>query len=227
LEVSDSVVQNINRGASLLVVVHGEDGVSNLRDYCDSMSAQFRCSILTPSTTQQVHIMLQDVLSLGIHTPTATLDNCACCVIKPHAVKNRAVGKIINQILEEGFDISAITTVMFDRATAEEFLEVYQGVVPDYTDHIVQFCSGLSVVLEVKSSRSDDYDVVGSFRQVCGPWDVEIARELRPESIRAKHGYNNVYSAVHCTDLETDGANECEYCFHILNSALLFAASSE
>ena len=51
--------------------------------------------------------------------------------------------------------------------------------------------------------------------------DIEIAKEIRPESIRAKHGMNRVLSGIHCTDLECDGANECEYCFHIMTSVLV------
>ena len=59
------------------------------------------------------------------------------------------------------------------------------------------------------------------YRNLAGPWDVEIAKEIRPESIRAKHGNNRVLSGVHCTDLETDGSNECEYCFYILTPVLV------
>lgn len=32
---------------------------------------------------------------------TATFDSCACCVIKPHAVKAGNVGKIIDKIFDE------------------------------------------------------------------------------------------------------------------------------
>lgn len=42
-------------------------------------------------------------------------------------------GKIIDRILEEGFEISALQSFVMDRPNAEEFLEVYKGVVPEYT----------------------------------------------------------------------------------------------
>lgn len=40
--------------------------------------------------------------------PTAFFNNCTCCVIKPHVVANGDAGKIIDIILEEGFEISAM-----------------------------------------------------------------------------------------------------------------------
>ena len=38
----------------------------------------------------------------------------------------------MDRILEEGFEISAMQTFFLDRATAEEFFDLYKGVVPDY-----------------------------------------------------------------------------------------------
>jgi len=58
------------------------------------------------------------------------------------------------------------------------------------------------------------------YRQLAGPWDIEIAKEIRPDSIRAKCGETRVLSGIHCTDLETDGESECEYCFQILEPVL-------
>lgn len=45
--------------------------------------------------------------------------------------------------------------------------------------------------------------------------DPEIATNLRPNTIRAKFGQNRTHNAVHCTDLEEDGALEVEYFFSI------------
>ena len=59
-------------------------------------------------------------------------------MIKPHAVKAKAVGKILDLIIGQGYDVSAISSVHFDKIQAEEFYEVYKGVVPEYPDHVVQ-----------------------------------------------------------------------------------------
>ena len=116
--------------------------------------------LITPSTPNQVSILINQTLKNAFQSTTATLTKCTCCIIKPHAVKSKASGAIIAQIIDEGYEISAVSTVMFDRTTSEEFLEVYKGVVPEYTDQVVQMCSGISIALEV---RAQD-DAVYSFR---------------------------------------------------------------
>lgn len=144
--------------------------------------------------------------------PSATYDNCTCCIIKPHIVKSKQVGKLLHDIISEGYDISAIQSIFFTKAQAEEFLEVYKGVVPEYTDHVLQLTSGISIALELRAQSA-----VSTFRQSAGPWDIEMAKELRPKSLRAKYGLDVSRNAIHCTDLDTDGIVECEYCFKIMS----------
>lgn len=69
----------------------------------------------------------------------------------------------------------------------------------------------MAVALEVRA-----VDAVHTFRQTAGPWDVQMAKELRPGTIRAVHGVDLIRNAVHCTDLDSDGVSECEYCFKLL-----------
>jgi nucleoside-diphosphate kinase len=45
--------------------------------------------------------------------------------------------------------------------------------------------------------------------------DPEIAKNLRPNTIRAKFGQSRDVNAIHCTDLEEDGTLEVEYFFSI------------
>jgi len=59
---------------------------------------------------------------------------------------------------------------------------------------------------------------VEEFREFAGPADSEIARYLRPKSLRAKFGLNKVENAVHCTDLPEDGVLEAEFFFNVLQS---------
>lgn len=60
------------------------------------------------------------------------LTNCTLCLIKPHAIQAGHAGNIIDQILEEGFEISAMSSYFLNRSIAEEFLELYKGVIPDF-----------------------------------------------------------------------------------------------
>ena len=51
--------------------------------------------------------------------------NCTCAVIKPHAIQAGFAGQIIDSILDQGFEISAMQMFHLDRPTAEEFFEIY------------------------------------------------------------------------------------------------------
>jgi len=51
-----------------------------------------------------------------------------------------------------------------------------------------------------------------------GPHDPEIAKHLKPDSLRAKFGQDKVKNGVHCTDLSEDGVLECEYFFNQLQN---------
>jgi hypothetical protein len=63
---------------------------------------------------------------------TAVFNNSTCCIIKPHLVSAGMAGAAIYEIQKAGFDISAILSVNLTKPNAEEFLEVYKGVVQEY-----------------------------------------------------------------------------------------------
>ena len=109
--------------------------------------------------------------------------------------------------------MSALELFQLDEAAAKEFLEVYQGVVPEYNDMVLEMCTGPCVALEVRAENA-----VMTFRETAGPWDVEMAKELRPKTLRAKFGVDRVHNGVHCTDLPEDGALECAYFFDLLQT---------
>ncbi|XP_075445540.1 nucleoside diphosphate kinase homolog 7 isoform X2 [Ascaphus truei] len=110
---------------------------------------------------------------------TANFKDCTCCIIKPHAVSEGLTGKIVNAILDADFKISAIQMFTMEKANAEEFYEVYKGVVAEYS---------------------------------------EIARHLRPKTLRAHFGKSKIKNAVHCTDLPEDAVLEVQYFFKILDN---------
>ena len=51
---------------------------------------------------------------------------------------------------------------------------------------------------------------------MAGPWDVDFAKETRPNTIRAKFGVSNVKNAIHCTDLADIAESELRYFFDLL-----------
>ena len=73
------------------------------------------------------------------------------------------------------------------------------------------------MVLEISSpSSSSPTDTVSSFRELVGPADPDLAKSIRPKSLRAKYGKTKDMNAIHCTDLPEDGLLEVEYFFKIL-----------
>lgn len=143
---------------------------------------------------------------------TATYTHCTCCIIKPHAIKEGLIGKIIRAIMDGGFEISALQMFYMDRANAEEFYAIYKGVVAEYSEMVVELCSGPCIALEIRQ-----IDPEKPFRDYCGPSDPEIARHLRPGTLRARFGKSKIQNAVHCTDLSEDGLLEVQYFFNILD----------
>jgi nucleoside-diphosphate kinase len=209
VEESPRKSSELSNGVALALLLHAEGGFDKVNNITEKM-AQTGLIIFSSKNGQQSSDIGSIVFEQNSGT-TATLDNCTCCIIKPHAVKAKQAGAILDIIISQGYEISALRTVQFDKLQAEEFLEVYKSVAPEYPDHVLQLCSGLSIALEIRAQQA-----VETFRITAGPWDVDMARELRPDTIRGKYGVDRILNAVHCTDLPDDAELECEYVFKLL-----------
>uniref|UniRef100_A0A6I8S5A1 Nucleoside diphosphate kinase homolog 7 n=1 Tax=Xenopus tropicalis TaxID=8364 RepID=A0A6I8S5A1_XENTR len=196
----------------------GTDGTKNAAHGSDSIASAARPNLNessgTPSQTKKLELEFF-FPSSGGRAPknTAKFTDCTCCIIKPHAISEGLTGKILNAILDAGFEISAMQMFTIERANAEEFCEIYKGVVAEFSDMIVELCSGPCIALEIR-----DAEAPKRFRDFCGPADPEIARHLRPKTLRARFGKNKIKNAVHCTDLPEDAPLEVQYFFKILDS---------
>ncbi|CAK6956229.1 nucleoside diphosphate kinase 7 [Scomber scombrus] len=179
----------------------GTDGIKNVGHGSDSLAAAAR----------ELEFFFPSTIGIG-PSNTAIYTDCTCCIIKPHAISEGVTGKILNSICAAGFEISALQMFNMDRANAEEFFEVYRGVVTEYPNMVTELCSGPCMVLEIHGT-----DAPKSFREFCGPADPEIAQHLRPSTLRALYGKDKVKNAVHCTDLPEDGVLEVQYFFKILD----------
>uniref|UniRef100_A0A7S0IEW9 DM10 domain-containing protein n=1 Tax=Micromonas pusilla TaxID=38833 RepID=A0A7S0IEW9_MICPS len=146
--------------------------------------------------------------------------NTSLAIVKPSAMAN--LGLVMDAVCDAGFAMTGAASFTLDRVDAVEFLEVYKGVVPEFAAMVDELTSGAFVAMEV--ARSEDggsggeNGVVEALREACGPADPEIARVLRPRSVRAKFGFDKVRNAVHCTDLPEDGELETHYFFKILQA---------
>ncbi|XP_027753559.1 nucleoside diphosphate kinase 7 isoform X1 [Empidonax traillii] len=187
----DSIRENFGHGG-LRDAAHGPDSVA---------SAAKELELFFPSSGGRGPVS------------SATFTNCTCCIIKPHAVNEGLTGKIIKAILKEGYQISALQMFNMERPSAEEFYEIYKGVVPEYLEMVSELCSGPCIAMEITPSEPPKV-----FRDFCGPSDPELARHLRPGTLRALFGKDKIQNAVHCTDLPEDGLLEVQYFFKILDN---------
>merc|ERR1740123_2458628 len=124
---------------------------------------------------------------------TVAGDHCTLGIVRPHAMKAGHAGEIISMVMEAGFELSAAQSVHLERARAMELLEVYQNVLPNFSELVATMCEAPCLALELRK----DGDVVEDFRTLCGPYDVDMARHLRPNCLRAKRGQCQQRSARH------------------------------
>ncbi|CAI2736240.1 unnamed protein product [Schistosoma spindalis] len=146
----------------------------------------------------------------------ALLNNTTLCVIRPHAVSDGLTGKIWSAITERGFSVTAASLHRLSKADAADFLEIYKGVVQEYPEMLDQLSSGPCIALEI-DIPDPNVNVHQAFREFAGPIDPEIAKYLRPDTLRARFGVNKVKNAIHCTDLPEDTEREVNYFFNILD----------
>ena len=112
--------------------------------------------------------------------PSAILNHCTLCMIKPHVVASGLAGKLVGTIMDEGFEISAMEMMHLKREDAEEFFDLYKGVAPDYASMIDQVISGPCILLEVRQEGA-----VEAFKEFAGHREPSIAKMQNPKSLRA------------------------------------------
>lgn len=146
---------------------------------------------------------------------TAQLSSCTATLILPHVMAGDSAGTVVQSTLDgatsRGLRVTAASMIDLDPVTAEELLEVYKGVEPAYAKMVTTFAQGPCLALELCGDGA-----VRKMRELAGPRDVDIARKVRPDTIRAVHGEDTSRCAIHVTDLEEDGPLDCEYLFGLL-----------
>lgn len=227
----ENLIAFITSGPVLAMELKGSNAVTRWRSLIgptDSISAKreapnsFRAKFGTDNTRNACHGSDSDksanreidfFFKSSKRRNTARCSNSTLCIIKPHAITAGAAGKILIAIEGNGFHINALEIFHIERANAEEFFEVYKGVLNEYSKMVDELSSGPCIAVEI---RGED-DVHSRFREFVGPSDPEIAKHLRPNTLRARFGSDKVKNAMHCTDLPDDAALEVEYFFKILS----------
>ena len=209
----------LSNGTCIAAELVGESAIERVRSACFSSSGAAIAACDDEDTTKDaINFVHSSATSLQ---GSATLRDCTLGIVKPHAVKRGVACEILEHVQHQLGGISAVQSFRVSKANSGEFLEVYKGVLPEYSHMVDELSAGMCIAFEVSANatdykRSGEESVVEALREACGPLDPEIARVLRPRSVRAKFGIDKVKNAVHCTDLEDDGPLESEYFFSVL-----------
>lgn len=147
--------------------------------------------------------------------PVSLLEATTCCVVKPHIVKQGKLGDIISLIEENKFQITGMKMFYLSVEQAEEYLEIYKGVLPEYKNMVSELISGGCVALEIAGEETSE-KTQEAFRKFVGPHDPELAKQLYKHTIRAQFGKSKVENVVICTELPTDTQIDLQYFFKVL-----------
>ena len=148
---------------------------------------------------------------------SAVKQSTTCCVIKPHVIMDGQLGNVIGDILQSNLlEITSLEMMYLNNWEMEEFLTVYSDVMSDFSALVNSFLNGPCLVMEL-SGKNEGVDAQKVFKDLCGPADPDVAKQIRPNSLRAKYGVDMYKNAVYCTLLPEDSEMEIDYFFKILD----------
>ena len=135
------------------------------------------------------------------------MSNHTLAIIKPDSVSKSNTGKIIDRILNGGFQILAMQQVMLTRERAEAFYAVHRE--RPFFNNLVEFMtSGSCVPMALKKEGA-----VTSFRKLIGATNPEEADE---GTIRRDFAENIQNNAVHGSDSNENAIKEIAFFFSSL-----------
>jgi nucleoside-diphosphate kinase len=125
-------------------------------------------------------------------------------IIKPDAVKKRIVGKILDRIEEEGFEIVEMKMVRLTKDGARAFYAIHKGK-PFFAGLTDFMSSGEIVVMALERENA-----IAHWRQVMGETDPARAQV---GTLRRTYGFSIERNAVHGSDAPQTAETEISYFF--------------
>lgn len=123
-------------------------------------------------------------------------------IIKPDAVKKKVVGKIIQRIEGEGFEISGLKMLHLTKEEAEGFYIVHRAK-PFYASLTDFMSSGEIVVIILEGENA-----IEKWRKIMGVTDPALAE---PGTIRHQYGFSVERNATHGSDAPQTAEWEINY----------------
>jgi len=126
-------------------------------------------------------------------------------IIKPDAVKKRVIGRIIQRIEDEGFNIIGLKMVKLSQEEAKSFYAVHKD--KPFYDSLTEFMSsGPIVVILLEGEQA-----VKHWREVMGATNPA---EARPGTLRREFGFSIERNAVHGSDSPQTAEAEIKFFFN-------------
>ena len=132
------------------------------------------------------------------------MHNRTFAIIKPDAIENKYLGKIIDIIIQNNFNILNAQLITMSRNQAEEFYAVHNER-PFYNDLVSFMCSAPSMLLELKKDNA-----VIEWRNLIGATDPNEADE---ETIRKLFAESKERNSVHGSDSDENAEIEIKFFF--------------
>ena len=130
--------------------------------------------------------------------------NFTFTMIKPDAVKNGYVGKILDAFIEGGFTIRAMKYTQLTKAEAKQFYLVHKD--RPFYDDLTDFMSSEPIVAAVLEKEN----AVVDFRKLIGATNPEEAEE---GTIRKRFAESMQNNAVHGSDSDENAVIEAGFFF--------------
>tara|TARA_B100000902_G_scaffold355370_1_gene368233 strand:+ start:669 stop:1076 length:408 start_codon:yes stop_codon:yes gene_type:complete len=132
------------------------------------------------------------------------MPNKTFAIIKPDAVKNKYMGKIIDKITENKFDILNSRLITMNKSQAEGFYAVHKER-PFFNDLVSFMCSGPCMVMELEKENA-----VSEWRTLIGATDPDEADD---GTIRKLFAESKERNSVHGSDSDDNAVIEINYFF--------------
>jgi nucleoside-diphosphate kinase len=125
-------------------------------------------------------------------------------ILKPDCVQKKMIGKVIDHLLQAGFEIIAMKMVKLTRETAGEFYSVHKER-PFYND-LIDFMTESAVVPMVLAKEN----AVTELRNSIGATDPAEAEEGTVRKLYADNKQNNI---IHASDSRENAVLEISFFF--------------
>jgi len=131
-------------------------------------------------------------------------------MLKPDAIENGYLGKVLDMIVGAGFEIKAMKYTRLSEDEAKKFYEVHAER-PFYGELVEYMTSGpiVAAILEKDNAVTD-------FRNLIGSTDPAEAAE---GTIRKKYAESKGRNAVHGSDSDENAEIECNFHFGVTELA--------